>query len=605
MKKNLAVCIAALAPIAALTVPLPVSAQQPRYKLIDMGTFGGPQSFVNPGSGVEFGLHVTVLNDRGEITGFADTSNPDPFPNYCFGDCNVAHAFRSNKSGVLTDLSALPGGGSSLSTWITDNGLMAGLSENGETDPLYPGLPQVRAVLWQGGKIRDLGTLPEGGYESAASSVNSLGQVVGVALNRVPDGDSMQPGLFNLWGGALNPPYGYEARAFRWDERGGMQDLGTLGGRDAQALLINQRGQILGHSYTGSNESPFCLYPLATDSFLWDRKNGMVNLGTLGGTCTLGFDLNQKGQVVGVSNLQGDQAEHAFLWSDGVLNDLGGSLGGSFTGTSALNERGEAAGYAYFPDDVTFHAVLWRRIGEMTDLGVLGGDQCSFATAINDKGVIAGTSISDCSFENPTFTAFLWKSGSMFDLNDLVAVGSPLYLGSAETINDRGEIAGIGVDAQGNEHAYLLVPCEDDHPGDCERESRHKRSAAPIHSGPVGQQAPAIHMMLRKRMPPLWRNATAFRDSTIEPNGNRSSQEADIIGDHERTSFALQRGVCAVVNGKLTGRCIKSYVWACSSGKTSACPYGAKAINPRKVFGFCGLIGTVSLTLDAARGCSF
>ena len=66
---------------------------------------------------------------------------PDLFaPNFCFEDCFVAHAFQW-QNGALTDLGAIPGGGSSVSTWITPNGLIAGLSQTGGTDPLFSGLP--------------------------------------------------------------------------------------------------------------------------------------------------------------------------------------------------------------------------------------------------------------------------------------------------------------------------------------------------------------------------------------------------------------------------------------------------------------------------------
>jgi probable HAF family extracellular repeat protein len=516
VKKNPSVYIAAII-LFGSAMAAPLSAQQPRYKLIDMGTFGGPSSYINPGSANDFGQHVTVLNRKGEITGFADTSKPDPFPNYCFSDCYVAHAFRSNRSGVLTNLGALHGGGSSLSTWITDNGLMARFSENGETDPLYPGLPQLRAVLWQDGKIKDLGTL-EGGYQSEANAVNSSGQVVGASLNTIPDSNSMQPATFNLWY-QLQPPYGYQTRAFVWSKEDGMLDLGTLGGADAQALLINERGQILGHSYIGSTQSPSCNYPLATDSFLWDNEKGMVDLGTLGGTCTLGFDLNQKGQVVGVSNLEGDQVSHAFLWSNGVLNDLGGSLGGSFTGTSALNERGEAAGFATLSDNVTFHAVLWRRVGHMTDLGVLGNDQCSYATGINTREEVVGTSISVCNSDNANFRAFLWQHGSMMtDLNALIPSGSPLYLQFVETINDRGEIAGTGVDASGNEHAFLLVPCANNSPSGCD--TGGAAVAAPAQAMPAERALTPTHNSIRPMLSAQWKNP-------LDPSARNSGLSRD------------------------------------------------------------------------------
>jgi hypothetical protein len=52
----------------------------------------------------------------------------------------------------------------------------------------------------------------------------------------------------------------------------------------------------------------------------------------------------------------------------------------------------------------------------------------------------------------------------MVDLNALIAPDSDLYLTSPETINDQGEIAGVGFDVSGNQHAFVLVPCDRNHP---------------------------------------------------------------------------------------------------------------------------------------------
>jgi len=52
----------------------------------------------------------------------------------------------------------------------------------------------------------------------------------------------------------------------------------------------------------------------------------------------------------------------------------------------------------------------------------------------------------------------------MVDLNTLVSSNSGLSAAGAIEINDSGEIVGSAVDANGNFHAMLLIPCDDNHP---------------------------------------------------------------------------------------------------------------------------------------------
>ena len=166
----------------ALALPLitqagqPPTKEHPRYKLIDLGTLGGPGSRI-------LADFSKVLNNAGIVVGEADTSNPD-----------VQHAFRWQK-GVLTDLGVLPGGHYSHPIQINDAGMSVGFSDNGFTDP-FTGSPEFNAVLWnKDGEILNLGTL--GGNSSAAFGINNRGQVVGFALNATTDPFSLQ----NLFGG--------------------------------------------------------------------------------------------------------------------------------------------------------------------------------------------------------------------------------------------------------------------------------------------------------------------------------------------------------------------------------------------------------------------
>src|SRR5208282_1798587 len=163
--------IIALALFAALGITIQLAAQnkakedhphQPHhYQLVDMGTFGGPQSYlVNTG----IPRPGTDINNGGVLTGFADTATPDPFPASCFNpDCFVSYTFQWQNGGI-TNLGALLSGWSSVPVGISASGLIAGFSQNGEIDPLT-GLPELHATLWQNGGITDLGTLPEVRYE--------------------------------------------------------------------------------------------------------------------------------------------------------------------------------------------------------------------------------------------------------------------------------------------------------------------------------------------------------------------------------------------------------------------------------------------------------
>jgi len=301
-----------------------------------------------------------------------------------------------------------------------------------------------------------------------------------------------------------------------WDKQNGMQDLGTLGGPDAWACLVNERGQVAGISYTNStanaNNGNCGANVPAQDPFFWEKDTGMIDIGTFGGTCGITNALNNRGQVAGQSYLTGNLTAHAFLWDKGghpQLKDLG-TLGGDNASALWIDDAGDVVGYADLPPNppgctgltCVHHGVLWKH-GMITDLGSVGSDPCSRALSINARGQIVGFTAAVCG-GNPTH-AFLWENGGpAIDLNTLVPAGSDLTVTEPIYINDRGEIAGSALDADGNVHAFLLIPCSTNDDDGCQDAAAGtaatRDSPARAMQRPAGaNQNNSVRQMLQRR----------------------------------------------------------------------------------------------------------
>jgi len=416
-----------------MSIPGRVTAQRPSatkfpYTAINLGTLGGPNTVFNAVSGRTVLLQAdTRTLDRDYNKSGKNEQSTDRY---------ISHA-AFWRNGRLTDLGALPGNNSSALLDMNAHGEGVGVSENGAIDPLV-GSPTVRAVVWRGGKIHMLPTL--GGRESVAGRINDRGQVFGLTTNAVHD-------RFGLdgWG-----PQGTQARAFLWTQETGTTSLGTLGGPDSTVDWVNNRGQVVGDSFTNARVNAATHLP-TEHPFLWSKATGMRDLGTLGGTLATPKALNDRGEVVGQSNVRYDTAFHAFLWNGSKMLDLG-TFGGTYSAANAINQAGDVVGFAQVTAGGTCQAFLWRN-GRKINLGVVPGNSTS-GTSVNARDQVVGGSCDDAT---TTTRGWLWEHGTMHDLNKLVAPSS-LRLNGASHIDDQGRIVATGVLPNGRQRVVLLVP---------------------------------------------------------------------------------------------------------------------------------------------------
>ncbi len=274
---------------------------------IDLGTpgLGGPNSA---------GFSV---NERGQAVGQAETSDANDedfcgFNFYGFPSLTACVPFLW-QYGVMTALPTL-GGANGFAYSINNRGEVAGLAETTNPDPT-PGctVSEFKPVIWKNGVIQQqLDTYP-GDTDGVAAFINDHGQAVGASG---PCGGAEFVGAF---GSSFNPDTGLylvENHALLW-ENGTPTDLKNLGGSGGlagnHACALNNRGQVVGHSeLTNDPAGPF-------HGFLWTKETGMQDLGTLPGDFySLADGINDRGDVVGQSGNASFTVANAVLWEKGA-----------------------------------------------------------------------------------------------------------------------------------------------------------------------------------------------------------------------------------------------------------------------------------------------
>lgn len=365
------------------------------FQFVDLGTLGGPQS------------QAIAINQAGLVTGTSEGPKKPNSEELQFLD----HGFLFNGA-ALVDLGALNNNAKnnrSIGFAINQAGVIVGESEiQTNQDPENPTFA-TRTFRFQNGAMTDIGVIKQDGLTVSSSQgrgINDAGKIVGIM--KVQEGASAVVSR-----GYVFDPTQPADKAFTL-----ISPLSGDKTHETDLRAINNQGKATGFSNSTAENN-------IAHATLFDPtlNPSLIDLGTLGGPASFGFDINEQGHVVGRAQ-NAAQEFHAFLHNGTAMIDLG-----------VLDTR--------FPFSQAF--------------------------ALNDTDHVVGIAQVDITQDQKQIMhAFLHDGSKMLDLNTQVDCkqtinGQPatIILVDAHDINNAGQIVGTAVvvqNGQAQEHAYRLDP---------------------------------------------------------------------------------------------------------------------------------------------------
>ena len=291
-----------------------------------------------------------------------------------------------------------------------------------------------QAFLWQNGSITPLGFLP-GKSKSYVYGLSDQGHIIGQAYNT--KNTDQHAVLFDPSGSRNNI------------------DLGTLGGPQSNAHGVNIHGNIIGLAKKSDHASWFATR--------FDPTGNQNNL-AIGPPGSNAYAINNVNEVVGGALLSSNWHAMIFDITGGSNNiDLGTLMIGGKSAARSINDLGQIVGEAELSSG-KIYATLFDPTGNGINmsLGSLGGDfgysgDISYVGDINNKGQIVGCAITASGEKHATLFD-ITGIGNNIDLNTVIDSAAGWTLTYASSINDHGYIVGTGINPDGYERGFLLIP---------------------------------------------------------------------------------------------------------------------------------------------------
>ena len=226
----------------------------------------------------------------------------------------------------------------------------------------------------------DLGTM--GGIASDARGISADGSVIVGTIQIVINKEDWQENTLH---------------AFRWTKAGGVQDLGTMGGKSAIATGIALNGSIIVGSFKDNNGN--------WHAFRWTQAGGAQDMGTMGGRSAYANAVSNDGSVI-VGQFTNEDPKiifkplppyypkyHVFRWTQASgVQDLG-TMGSDSARATGVSSNGSVimGDFQDTNNDVFKHVFRWTQASGVQDLGTMGGTSAVAGGISADGRVIAGT----------------------------------------------------------------------------------------------------------------------------------------------------------------------------------------------------------------------